>query len=104
MAPIEWSDVRSVNVDEIDRQHQRPDQMINELNDAMKQGRGKDRLGKTVDGLIGYAGTHFATEERYFDQFGYLPASAHKGEHRAFVEKMSGFQDDFAKGRTRTEH
>ena len=37
----------------------------------MKQGRGRDILAKIIEELAGYAGNHFAIEERYFDKFGY---------------------------------
>ncbi|MGA2938094.1 MAG: hemerythrin domain-containing protein [Syntrophobacteraceae bacterium] len=63
MALIQWNDSLSVNVVDIDKQHQKLVGMINELNDAMRQGKGKDALGKIVNGLIIYAGTHFKTEE-----------------------------------------
>jgi hemerythrin len=45
MALIQWNDSLSVNVVEIDKQHQKLVRMINELNDAMRQGKGKEALG-----------------------------------------------------------
>ena len=68
MALLQWSDALSVGVVEIDRQHQKLVTMINDLNDAMRAGKGKDALGKTIAELIAYAATHFKTEEKYFDQ------------------------------------
>ena len=38
--------------------------MINDLNDAMRQGKGKDVLGKIDKELVGYTVTHFRTEEK----------------------------------------
>ncbi|MCX5829220.1 MAG: bacteriohemerythrin [Deltaproteobacteria bacterium] len=99
MALIKWSDSFSVNVVEIDKQHQKLVGMINDLDDAMRQGKGKDVLGKIVNGLISYTGTHFKTEERYFDQFGYPEANSHKKEHSDFVAKVSEFKDGFEKGK-----
>jgi hemerythrin len=99
MALIKWDDSFSVKVAEIDRQHQKLISMINELNDAMKQGKGKDILGKIVNGLISYTATHFKTEENYFERFGYPDADQHKKEHIAFVQKVSDFKDGFEKGK-----
>lgn len=99
MALINWDDSFSVNVAEIDRQHQTLVAMINELNDAMTQGKGKDVLGKIVSGLISYAATHFKTEEKYFDQFGYPETDSHKEEHADFVQKVTGIQAEFAERR-----
>ena len=100
MALIEWNSGFSVNVADIDRQHQRLIQMINELNDAMKQGKGKEALAKIINGLISYTRTHFTNEEKYFDQFGYPDTDSHKMEHAEFVKKVSEFKDGFDKGQT----
>jgi hemerythrin len=99
MALIQWNDNLSVNVAVIDKQHQKLVSMINELSDAMKQGKGKDVSGKILNSLISYTATHFQTEEKYFDLYGYPEASNHKKEHLAFVQKVSKFKDDFEKGR-----
>ncbi len=52
MALIQWDGSFSVKVAEIDQQHQKLVSMINDLNDAMKQGKGKDVLGKIVNELV----------------------------------------------------
>jgi len=98
MAFIKWDDSYSVKVTEIDMQHQKLVAMINELHDAMKDGRGKEVIGKLIIDLIGYTATHFKTEEKYFDQFGYPETDSHKKEHTAFVQKISEFKDGFEKG------
>jgi len=99
MALILWNEGLSVHVAEIDRQHQRLITMIGELDSAMRAGKGRDVMGKIVNGLISYTGTHFATEEKYFDQFGYPEADAHKTEHRNFVQKVSEFKTGFEAGK-----
>ena len=99
MALLEWSESLSVNVSEIDREHQLLVGMINELNDAMRWGKGKEVLGSIINGLISYAGSHFKTEEDYFDKFGYPQASAHKKEHSDFVAKVSEFRTGFENGK-----
>ena len=98
MALIQWNDSFSVNVAEIDRQHQQLIGMINDLNDAMRQGQGKAVMGKIINGLVNYATTHFITEEKYFDKFGYPEAISHKNEHTGFAIKVSEFMDEFEKG------
>jgi len=99
MAMIQWNDSFSVKVAEIDQQHKKLVAMINELHDAMKQGKGKNVLGKIINGLISYTATHFKTEEKYFDRFGYPEKDSHKKEHVAFVKKVSEFKDGFEKGK-----
>jgi hemerythrin len=97
MSLINWSDSLSVNVKEIDLQHRKLIDMINELNEAMKIGKGRESLGKILNGLISYTATHFKQEERYFDKYGYPDTLNHKKEHFAFVKKVTDFKDGFEK-------
>ena len=90
---IQWDDSLSVNVAAIDLQHKKLVKMINELDDAMRLGKSRGMLGSTVNGLIGYVGVHFSTEEKYFEKFNYPEADQHTREHKAFSAKV----DDFAK-------
>jgi len=99
MALFEWSNDLSVNVAEIDGQHRQLINMINELNDAMKQGRGKEVLNKTLTDLFAYAQKHFATEEGYFTKFGYPQAMSHKAKHTAFIEKVYDFKEEYGAGK-----
>jgi hemerythrin len=99
MALIQWSSELEVGVTEIDAQHQKLVRMINDLNDAMRQGKGKDALGKILAGLATYAGVHFGTEEKYFAQFGYPQAPEHKTEHAAFTRKVLDFKAQFDAGK-----
>ena len=99
MALIQWSNSLSVNIDSIDKQHQRLIDMINQLNDAMRQGKGKEVAGKIVEGLISYTRTHFAFEEKYFAQYGYPETEKHIKEHKEFARKATEFQSDFGKGK-----
>ena len=99
MALIEWNESLSVNVAEIDGQHQKLIAMINELNEAMSQGKGRTVVGQIVSGLVSYTKSHFRTEERYFDVFGYPEAHSHKKEHADFVAKVSEFKEGVERGK-----
>jgi len=89
----------SVDVEEIDQQHKKLIVMINDLSDAMVEGKGKHVAGGIIDDLIEDTASYFKTEEKYFDQFGYPDAEAHKKEHVAFVQKVSQFKDGFDQGK-----
>lgn len=99
MPLINWNDTFSVNIAEIDQQHKELVSMINELNDAMKERRGKEVLGKILNELFAYTATHFKTEEDLFAKYGYPSSESHKKEHVAFVKKVSEFKEGFEKGR-----
>jgi hemerythrin-like metal-binding protein len=99
MPLIQWSNSLSVGVEAIDKQHQRLIDMINELNDAMRQGKGREVAGKIIDGLVSYTRTHFTFEEKYFAQYGYPESEQHINEHKQFERKASEFRRDFGKGK-----
>lgn len=95
---IEWTAKLSVGIEEIDREHRTLVGMINELDDAMYEGKSKDMLGQIINRLVAYAVTHFHTEESYFDLFGYPAADAHKAEHESFRQKTAEFKTGFEAG------
>jgi hemerythrin len=99
MALIQWNNNLSVGIAEIDSQHQRLVKLIGDLNEAMRVGKGKEITGKIINDLTNYTLTHFATEEKYFAQFGYPDTNAHKDEHLKFVQKVSAFKKDFEESR-----
>ena len=96
MALIAWSSALSVGVEEIDRQHRMFIMAINELDDAMRKGRGKDILETIVKKMDYYATSHFTTEENYFALFGYPDAASHKEEHAYFIKRSSEIKRDLS--------
>jgi len=96
---VDWNDGMSVGVQVIDQQHRQLLTLINELHDAMTQGRGSTVLRQIVDGLIEYTRVHFTTEEGYFEICDYPDCAAHKQQHRYFVAKVTDFKQGFDEGR-----
>ena len=92
MALITWDDGLSVNVAEIDGQHQKLVGMLNDLHAAMKKGEGRRIIDSIVNGLVDYSVTHFATEEKYFKLYNYHGAHAHTREHLDFIAQVSEFK------------
>lgn len=97
MALVTWEDRYNVGVREIDEQHRHLVDILNQLHDAMREGRGKAVLGDIITETLSYTRTHFATEERLFDRHSYAKAADHRKEHEEFVGKVASFADDFAK-------
>ncbi len=95
MAQITWNEKFSVGVAEIDRQHKRLLNMINDLDEAVNSGKRKDAISRILDELIIYTATHFRTEEKYFVQFGYPEGEEHKDEHAVCVKMVNKFVRDF---------
>ena len=95
MALIKWTEDFSVGVVEIDNQHKKLVEMINELHKVMKEGRGNTHIGDIINRLVEYSVYHFETEEKYFDKFGYPQTEQHKKIHSDFVKEVTIFRGQF---------
>jgi hemerythrin len=95
MSPIAWEQGLSVGVRELDQQHQKLIEMLNELESAMRAGKGKESMVGTLTTLAGYTKTHFALEEKYFAQYDYPDVGKHISEHQAFIRKVKDFIDNY---------
>ena len=95
MSIISWKDDYSVGIAEIDRQHHKLIDLINQLNDAMSNGKGKEILGKILSDLINYTHSHFKMEEKLFDKYGYPDAEEHKIKHKKMTDKVLDLQEQF---------
>lgn len=98
MAFLEWSDAYSVGVERYDHQHQQLARMLNELHDAMLAGKGSEKLGPILDGLIQYTKTHFHDEENEMARYGYASLKAHVEEHRKLTDQVIDFQTKLKNG------
>lgn len=90
-----WKDEYSVNVQEIDEQHKKIINMLNELYTAFMLKEHRIKIGSIVAELGEYANYHFTTEEKYFKEFGYSEQRAHIIEHELFNEKVKLFCEEY---------
>jgi hemerythrin len=93
-----WSNDLSVGVRVLDEDHKKLVAMVNELYDAMKDGKGKETLGGILGRLTAYTVEHFDREERLFSQTSYPNAAAHRGEHEALKAQVSDIQRKYNAG------
>lgn len=91
MALYEWSDEYSVSVSRFDADHRNLFKVINELNDAMAEGRGTFAVSISLSELNEYARRHFAAEEEAMRRAGYDGLEEHVAEHRRFTAKIKEF-------------
>lgn len=100
MPIITWNDKYSVGIREMDNQHKKLADIINELNDAMSMGKGKEVLGKVLSNLIDYTKIHFSAEERLMKTHGYPEYSQQKSEHDDLSKKALDIQQQYQSGKT----
>ncbi|MGC8495423.1 MAG: bacteriohemerythrin [Syntrophobacteraceae bacterium] len=100
MGVFEWNEKYSVNIREIDEEHKKLIGLVGQLNSAMRQGKGKDALGKVLYDLIQYTRTHFADEERIMKSGGYPDYQDHKAKHDWMTNRVAAIYKDYQEGKT----
>jgi len=100
MALLTWQDKYSVGIREIDEQHKQLIKMINDLNDAMLAGKGKDALMPVLNKLAGYCVSHFAVEEKLFDTHAYPETADHKDKHNKMTAKVKALIGEVQSGKS----
>jgi hemerythrin len=98
---IEWGYEYSLGVPEIDSQHKK---LVDQLNDTIKHCTGKktderlffdNNMKKTID-FLEY---HFETEEKILCKTGYENFNKHKTEHKKILEELIKMNDDIEKNK-----
>lgn len=89
MAFIKWEENFSVGVEELDDQHKKMIDYINDLYTAIKEGRDRKDQEKLLFELAEYARIHLNREEEYFDKYGYPKKEEHKKAHEIHREKIA---------------
>jgi hemerythrin len=100
MSLFVWDSKYSVNIREIDAQHQKLFDLFNELYDAMQEGRANEVIGKVLTGVLDYTAYHFAYEEKLFRQYGYADEAAHRAEHAKLTEQAKSLVQKLHAGQT----
>ena len=98
-AKVELTRDLLTGISKMDSQHRRLFDLINELNDAITNGKGKAVMTRVLDSLIEYTELHFNEEERALEDIRYPDIEIQKRAHRAFVAKAREFKADFESGK-----
>jgi hemerythrin-like metal-binding protein len=76
----------STGLGELDTQHKKLIDLVNQFNDVMQSGKGADSVGSLFTELRNLFEFHFDHEEELMAQYGYLKAPEHKAEHTKFIQ------------------
>ncbi|HUX40306.1 MAG TPA: bacteriohemerythrin [Rectinemataceae bacterium] len=95
---MSWNQSYVVNNATIDGQHRRLVDLINELADAMDEGKAREALGGVLAELVDYAATHFKDEEAIFTATSYPDAKAHHSQHVALTKQVLELREAFRSG------
>lgn len=100
---LAWSDILSVNIENLDGQHKQLIKLINRLNRVAANTAEHEETAKILDELIQYTINHFKTEEELFQKFNYPEYDNHKREHEQFASKVRDFEKSFSNNSARVE-
>lgn len=100
MALMTWGPALQVGFGDIDAQHERLVELVNQLNDEMRAGSGRDAVGPVLAELVRYTVDHFAFEERLMTEHDISTSSAHRTEHGELVGQVRAFKEEYDAGST----
>ena len=97
MAKLEWTQDLDTGIEEIDKQHRRIVDYINELGEAR---RAKDTklVERVVSRTVDYTISHFGFEEALMENAGYKLLRTHKKSHEMFAKRVLDLQARFTDG------
>jgi hemerythrin len=88
-----WSDVLSIEIDEIDEDHRRLIDLFNILNHSVADGDAPEYLAAVLEELINCTVWHFSHEERLMLKYAYEDYAEHREEHQALIKSAKELQD-----------
>lgn len=94
---ILWSNLYSVKVEEIDKQHKDLIGTVNKIIECLNSypNQQQEQIESIFKEILNYTEEHFKTEEKYFSMFKYEGAKEHIEKHREFVEYIDNFKANF---------
>jgi len=90
-----WTPAYSVSIEILDQQHQKLFETVNNLDQALQQGKGNSALEPILDRLQEYTRVHFAAEESLMEKHDFPGLSTHRAQHEMFRQKLAGFLEEY---------
>jgi hemerythrin len=98
MTLITWDPTFSVDNAQMDAQHQKLFDLINEIHDAQASGKTQQGISIGLAGLSRYAMEHFESEELLMEKNNYPELEVQRREHAVFIEKVVDLQHQYLNG------
>ncbi len=98
MPAYHWSEMYSVHIEALDRQHQRLFKAVNELEDALSAGQGSTVVDNVLKQLMEYTMSHFAAEEKLMERYGFPGLADHRLKHEELTRKVLALRDEYKAG------
>lgn len=94
-----WTKELQFGVKSIDEQHRRLVDLINQLYDAIRDGKVKSAIDKILNDLISYTVYHFDYEEQVFKKIGYADSARHREIHEGLKKTVTEVKQKIDSGK-----
>ena len=98
MRLVEWSDDLDCGVPEIDRDHRKMVDLLNDAYGRMMTGEGMSAALSLANTLSSLATRHFAEEEKLMGRLGFPQSDAHRAAHKELLSRFAALKQRFERG------
>ena len=95
---IDWLDEYDLHIKEIDEQHKRLAELINDFYQAFQTNQDEKSLYWILDNLLSETILHFSKEEAIMELHGYPGYALHKEEHDILSKEVTNMFKGYIKG------
>jgi hemerythrin-like metal-binding protein len=99
MPIVTWCDKYSVNVEEIDIQHKKILELVNNLHSSVENFLDKQELARLLIELVDFTRMHFRTEEQLMKKYDYPELIKHQTEHKILLQHLDNLVAAVSRGK-----
>ena len=103
MKNITWDEALTVDVAEIDEDHQKLVELYNLLSHSVEEGASVAYIDAVLEEMISFTVWHFRHEERLMVLYNYPDLAAHRTEHNDLIDSARAVQQKFHEKKVLTE-
>ena len=97
---LEWNEGLSMHIPEIDVEHKRFINLVNDLNEAIVGRMDLEVIKRCMQAILDDAAAHFAHEQVLFMEWGYPEAGEHAMKHAQIMRTLNEIMGRFERGGT----
>lgn len=84
-----------VDVSELEQQHQKLIDMLENLKDAVNNRDAREDVYRIINDVIAYTGSHFEIEEHLMAQYGFPEIELHRKHHRHLMDEAHRLREKY---------
>ncbi len=101
---IRWNSTYELGVKEIDEQHMKLVDIINDFYNAFATAQAHEKIGEIIGELVNYTVFHFTAEEEIFANSNYPDTNEHRAKHKEFVDELKRYHQEVKDGNMTTTY